>query len=1289
MRSRSLLLALFLLAVAFVGTATAAARPTQGLRYPCLTPDGKQVVFCYRGDVWVSPVDGNGPVLRLTLHEAQDTLPRVSPDGKTVAFTSVRNGNYDVFTVPITGGQPTQVTFHSAYEAVCDWSPDGKKILFTTNRAADFGRVDLYEVNLEGGTPRRVTKDGGRDASYSADGEWIVYARGYVDIYWDNYEGASNFDLYVIPAAGGMPRQLTQTRGNERYPMFSKDGKTIYFLAEEKGVANFYSMPTAGGERKKVSEYKGADVHRPDLSFDYETVVFERVGHIYATKIAAPDPKVKAMPLVVRSDVRHSGIENRTITSGGEHANVSPARGEVAFMLRGDIWVMPAGGGRGRRITSGPATDQWPRFSPDGSKIAYFSNAKGNNDIFVIDMRTGATMQVTRNPANDHFQNWSPDGKHLVFTSERSGNKDIWVLELATGLTTQLTKHSASDDDPAYSADGSQIVFDSGREGTQAIYVMNADGTGVRRITSGAAFNQVPSMSPDGRMIVYESYNPASGRSGGLYVTYIGGGPAMQISRDGQTAHWSPAGDYIYFHASRGRRIPGIYRIKAPTDVNAGELVPFIGTVEVKLRDELAALFDQAWTALRDGFYDTKMHGVNWNEMRKKYRSMAIDAENKSEFQNVVRQMLAELGASHLGIGGGQRNGSSVTPRVDQNGYLGVEFEAQTKDGFKIASILAGGPADKAGMRVGDVVTRIGRSKLGVKTNLDKLTAGTIGKDLAVTFRPLSESGLGRERTVAVKPVSLRSIGGLRRQNWGANCMRRVKEGGGGKVGYIHLSMMMPPNLMQFQQQIASLNRSRKIKGLILDVRNNGGGNIHNQLIAILNAKPLARIQVRGGPKVVQPSLYWAHPIVLLTNERSFSDAEVFPFMFKASGLGKIVGVPTAGGVIGTNDITLSDGSTFRVPRVGYWSLDGKNLEGWGIEPDFVVRETPEDRLTGRDPQLAKALEVILGEMKAVEEAKKAGKKPAVKKPPVKKPEPKPEAKPEARPEAKPEPKPAPETDGLSTLADVRVGEWVTYDVVGPKGGKSKLKVTVTDLKDGVVRFATEVVEGDAIELPLPAELRQVRVLESLAGMGKVKTHSVVDGKVKDKPAKLLLVDMEWPDGSALTLTFTNAVMAYGLLKVEMNKQVAAAEKKPEAKEPEAPDHPVYDAEVGEWVRVRRFAPTGQEVEMVLKVIEVKDEEIILSQTLKIGAREISGPERPRKRDRKLLPPDGFTLVSYGKETVTVGEHELECIVMTATGPDDVEQKWFVCPEVAVNGYVRVVRDGKTVLELLEWGSEG
>jgi Tol biopolymer transport system component len=275
MRASSLVSALLACWLAAAPPARADEATTAGLRYPSLTPDGKSVVFCYRGDVWIAPADGSSHADRLTIHEEQDTLSRVSPDGKQIAFSSKRFGNYDLFLIPIDGGVPKQVTFHSAFEALCEWSPDGKRLLFASERDADAGRTDLYEVDpAAAGTPRRITFDGGREGSYSPDGTRIVYVRGFHNIYWDRYKGAANFDVYVIDAKGGTPRRLTETDGNERWPFFSADGQTVYFQAEEGGTKNFYSVPLAGGAATQVTKFKGPDLHRPDLAWDFRTAVF-------------------------------------------------------------------------------------------------------------------------------------------------------------------------------------------------------------------------------------------------------------------------------------------------------------------------------------------------------------------------------------------------------------------------------------------------------------------------------------------------------------------------------------------------------------------------------------------------------------------------------------------------------------------------------------------------------------------------------------------------------------------------------------------------------------------------------------------------------------------------------------------------------------------------------------------------------------------------------------------------------------------------------------------------------
>ena len=1300
--ARLFVFALPLVLLAGGALAEAADKPTLGLRYPSLTPDNQRVVFGYRGDIWIAAANGQGPATRLTMHEAQETLPRVSPDGKQVAFSSRRNGGYDLFVTSVDGGLPQQLTFHGGPAILNAWSPDGKRLLFLGSRGPKITGMDLYEVAVDGGTPIAVTSDGGRDGSYHPNGKTVVYTRGFNTIYHDNYEGAANYDIYVVDEPGALPRRLTDTAGNERYPFYSEDGKTIYFVAEEKGIAGFYAMPAEGGERRLVAAFQ-EDVWRPCPAWDGQTVVFEMAGHLYQTDLAAKEPKAKELPITVKSDVRHSGRHVRRITTGPEQVHVSPDGTRVAFAVHGDIWMMPASGGEGVRLTSDKAQEEWPRFSPDGRSIAYQSDKGGSSNLYLLDLKTRQSKQLTNHKANDFFHAWSPDGRSLIFTSERSGNRDIWRLDLESGAVDQLTRHPAADDDATYSPDGRWIAFDSGREGNQAVFVMPAEGGPARRISQGTGFFQVPSYSPDGSMMVFEAYNPATGQSGGLYVTSANGGPQVQLTRTGAAAHWSPKGDYIFYTVQDANGRSTLSRHPAPRSIDQSEVVPFSGNIEVDRRTELGDLFDEAWSRLKEGFYDEKMHGVDWDKMRARYRPIAIDAEDKSEFHNVIRQMLAELGASHLGISGGEdEDDGLVRPKLVETGLLGLEFENErSDDGWRVAAVTPGGPADTIGIRVGDVVTRLGGAKLDVKANVDKVLTGKVGKDVPIVFKPLTAQGLGDERKQTIRPAAWRDMWNLGYRNWLTEQSEAVTEGTKGKAGYIHLSMMNGENLQKFQQAVAKWNRDPKIKGMVLDVRNNGGGNIHVQLMEILTSRPFMQLKARTGEKITQPGLYWDKPVVVLINERSFSDAEVFPHAFRYAGVGKLVGAPTAGGVIGTNDITLSDGSTLRIPRVGWWGMDGESLEGTGVQPDILVLETAEDRREGRDPQMQKALEVIRAEIEGYEAEEKARKEAREK------------AKKEAVKEAaKPAPGTTP-TEAAPTrpgsaeepLADAAVGEWVRYRV-SFGGSTTVLKVEVTGVEADEVLLAKTVEEGGEFLPPIPDALGRGPILASLAGLGPVSAHERTKATLGDVEVEVLRAHLEW-EGTPLVLTFTNAIPALGLLSVEAQGEVvmeavawhpespvpAAAPAAPPTKEAEerAPEadtseeagpadeaplvNPLYDAEVGEWVRMRIRTPGGDAF-ITREVTEVTDDEVVSSTFIEQGERRADGPILRRPRT-KTFAFDERGPVTWSTETLEVGGESIECHVATLTRRGTEVRRW-ISSRIPVDGLVRLERGGRS-----------
>jgi tricorn protease len=209
---------------------------------------------------------------------------------------------------------------------------------------------------------------------------------------------------------------------------------------------------------------------------------------------------------------------------------------------------------------------------------------------------------------------------------------------------------------------------------------------------------------------------------------------------------------------------------------------------------------------------------------------------------------------------------------------------------------------------------------------------------------------------VTITPVNSQAFGDLQYERWVADRGEMVARAGNGEIGYLHIRAMDAPSLRRFQLDLAA-NRTKK--ALVIDQRFNGGGGIDQELLSILSGRRYQYTQGRdAGFQQPRPQNFYG-PMVVMQNERSASDAEMFPAGFKALGLGKVIGVPTMGAVIGTGSYTLLDGSTIRTPGSGVWTATGENMENYGVPPDVYVDNTPSDFLKGRDAQLEKAIEVL------------------------------------------------------------------------------------------------------------------------------------------------------------------------------------------------------------------------------------------------------------------------------------------------------------------------------------------
>jgi tricorn protease len=356
------------------------------------------------------------------------------------------------------------------------------------------------------------------------------------------------------------------------------------------------------------------------------------------------------------------------------------------------------------------------------------------------------------------------------------------------------------------------------------------------------------------------------------------------------------------------------------------------------------------------------MHGKDWDAMYSKYQPLVEFVGDRQELLNIINEMIGELDASHTGAASGG-GGQGTEGRV-QTSHLGIELVADDQSGrYRVAHVFEDGPADKDWVKVGagDFLIAINGKPIKTGDNYWPLLSNQrLNRKVEVTFnnKP-SEEGAWKTR---IEPISQQAFGTLRYERWVKQRREMVEKLSNGRVGYLHIQAMNQPSLRKFEKEI---RENRDKEALVIDQRWNGGGNIEQELLAILVQRQYQVWQPRGTEPSGRPFAGFFGPKIVLQNWRSASNAEMFPAGFRALGLGKTLGTPTMGAVIGTGSYSLIDGATVRTPGVGVYLADSKrtNMENYGVKPDILIENTPEDNLANRDRQLEAAVQELLKEI--------------------------------------------------------------------------------------------------------------------------------------------------------------------------------------------------------------------------------------------------------------------------------------------------------------------------------------
>ena len=1036
------------------------------------------LVFTYMGDLWTVKEDGSNP-RRITVHEGQEIVPYFSPDGKMIAFSSNRYGNFDVYIMPAEGGESKRLTVHSVADFVVGWTPDGRNVMFVSDRDMGYGSK-LFTVSIDGGQPKELGIGSARRGTYSPDGTRMVYnPTGFVT--WrKRYRGAANSDLWVVDLVNKSFKRLTDFDGQDAWGMWATENE-IYFASDRDDAMNIWRISPDGGEPVQITKHPYPGIKYPTISSDRKTIVYEYNAGLW--KLTIPQGEPQEIKLTLPTDLRDNPTRWLSFTNNMDDFSVDSAGRYATFSIRGEIFNIPVAGGDLMRLTMSEARDRKPAFSPNGKKVAYISDRDGEEKIYIIDIKSGKEEKIEPS-GNIHYNImwawggillWSPDGKKLLYgadsgiriydfeqkktTAKIDGlrgtivtpswspdsrwltysrrnqelNFDIYAVNTTEGFEYRITKDPSEEFSPSFTPDGKGLAWVSNKERSYQIYYLSLDKrtydvSDVEEAQAEAEKKRKEEErkkageDPHGKSLddivikdLAETVKPEIARkalepkekSSATKVsidmesleqrirrlTFVRNGVSIGpiIPKDSTRVIFStsenrgntsvdvvysvaidpsgdPASDFRELASAPGIRSmdlavdgdllfilePGSLTY-LPSKGGAKKPVQYSARIEVNERAERRQIFDEVWRALRDGFYDEKMHGFDWGKIGEEYRGMLDYVVDKEDLAYVINEMLGEINASHMGYYSGAMRGGAETR------YPGIEIkEDQATNLYRVSYIYPEGPADKdfIDLKEGDYILEINGRSLKAGDSLDDIMTNPLNKKIILTVNsePLKEGA----RKVRLPHIDFSSQESLWYEDWIRKNRKRAEEMSAGQVGYLHIKAMNSQSLERFKRDL-KLNRDKK--ALIIDVRYNGGGNIEQELLDILDRRLYQRWIPRDIGEEFRPHEGFFGPKAVLINSSSASNAEMFPAGFRELGLGRLIGTPTSGAVIGTTGYALIDGSFVRMPQVGVTLIDGTNMENLGVKPDIYVELTPGDEINNRDPQLDTAVKELMKEL--------------------------------------------------------------------------------------------------------------------------------------------------------------------------------------------------------------------------------------------------------------------------------------------------------------------------------------